>query len=95
MGYKEAFAAGGVFQGYREPTAPQQPKETIENGSPRKLGPLDRAKLLNGRAAEQAAMRRMKGEEALFALNAQKQAEDNERKKKLLKISMTVANSPR
>jgi hypothetical protein len=77
-----------------KPIAPPRSKK-IENGSPRRLGPLDRAKMQNGRAAEQAALRRAIGEETLARENKLKQEQDNVRKKKLLKVSMTVANSPR
>eukprot|EP01046_Picozoa_sp_COSAG06_P104550 COSAG06_NODE_50748_length_316_cov_1.175115_1_plen_61_part_10 len=55
-----------------KPIAPPRSKK-IENGSPRRLGPLDRAKMQNGRAAEQAALRRAIGEETLARENKLKQ----------------------
>jgi hypothetical protein len=81
---------------YRLMKTPVPPRaKAIENGSPRRLGPLDRAKLQNGRAAEQAAMRRAVGAERLARETQLKREQDNVRKKKLLNVTMTVANSPR
>lgn len=81
---------------YKLMKTPVPPRaNTIENGSPRRLGPLDRAKLQNGRAAEQAAMRRATGAERLAREMQLKREQDNVRKKKLLNLTMTVANSPR
>ena len=56
---------------------------------------MDRAKQQTGRAGAAAAERRAKGEAAMREEIQRKKEEDAKRKKTLLKVSMTVANSPR